>query len=238
MLKLQFIAKSDLVHSSTRIDLGLEVLKSVHAENVLVLSPHPDDETFGCGGLLKHLSSGGSKIKIIYFSDGSIGNIEGRRDYDLAREREEETFEALKIYSIHEVNFLRLNDANITFSENLSGRIYEEVKTRKYDLVLVPSGNDWSKTHQVVNLVFKTAYKKLGQNVPEAWEFFVWGINSPSYLFPIDKYLNYKKEAASCHKSQLKVKPYDEAFLAMNEYLGKGFAVSKYAEGYGVITKK
>lgn len=232
MLKVSFVNKSELVHSSTREDLGLQVIKTVQAENVLVLCPHPDDETFGCGGLLKHLSSGGAKIKAIYFVNGAVGNREGRKDYDLVSRREEEVSLALKVLGVGEVNFLRIDDDKMVFSDQFSDYILEELKIRKYDLVLVSSADDWNKDHRVLNLIFKATYKMLKDVKPEVWEYFVWGINAPSYLLPIDDYLRYKTEAAHCHKSQLKVKAYDEAFLAFNEYLGKGFVVGKHAEAY------
>lgn len=232
MLKISFIPKSELVHSSTRVDLGLEVIKSVDAKNVLVLCPHPDDETFGCGGLLKHLSGGGAKIKVIYFVNGAVGNKEGKKDYDLVTRREEEASLALKVLGSNEVNFLRVEDDKMVFSDQFTDFILEELKIREYDLVLIPSADDWNKDHRVLNLIFKTAYKKLKNEKLEVWEYFVWGISAPSYLFPIDDYLCYKTEAAHCHKSQLKVKAYDEAFLALNEYLGKGFVVGKHAEAY------
>jgi hypothetical protein len=43
-------------------------------ENVLILAPHPDDEIIGCGGaIIKHRNKG-SKIFVIYLTDGREGN--------------------------------------------------------------------------------------------------------------------------------------------------------------------
>jgi len=232
MFKLTFVPKSELAYSGTRNDLELEVIKSVHAENVLLLCPHPDDETFGCGALLKHLSSNGSHIKAIYFADGSVGNSEGKASRELISEREEEVFEVLKILGISEVNFLRIPDRKIRFSDGLTLRLFEELKIKHYDLVLVPSSDDWNSDHLAVNLIFQAAYKKLKSKKTKVWQYFVWGFYRPNLLFPADRYINYKREAARCHKSQLKIRPYDETFLCRDQYLGKGFGVSKYAEAY------
>lgn len=39
---------------------------------VLVLSPHPDDEAIGCGGLLLHLIESGNRVVVLQLTDGSI----------------------------------------------------------------------------------------------------------------------------------------------------------------------
>src|SRR5262245_43355036 len=41
------------------------------AKDVLVLAPHPDDEIIGCGGTLLKLVGGGSRVAVIYATDGS-----------------------------------------------------------------------------------------------------------------------------------------------------------------------
>lgn len=37
---------------------------------VLLLSPHPDDETFGCGGLILRLIKQGSQVYVVFMTDG------------------------------------------------------------------------------------------------------------------------------------------------------------------------
>ena len=39
--------------------------------NILVLSPHPDDETVGMGGTINKLSKQGHKISLCVVTDGS-----------------------------------------------------------------------------------------------------------------------------------------------------------------------
>ena len=37
---------------------------------ILILAAHPDDETLGCGGVIKKFSMMGADIKVVFFSDG------------------------------------------------------------------------------------------------------------------------------------------------------------------------
>ena len=222
--------EDDLVKSVARKWLKAGVIDHVVANHVLVLSPHPDDDVFACGGLLKHLSDGGAKIKTLYFFDGASGNNKGEREESLIETRESEAVSAVRKLGHSEVNFLRIKDNSKT-APNLWTRILEEIATRPIDLILVPNLSDWHPDHVTVSEQFEKAFAKLKEK-PEVWHYGVWGIGKPDIIFPIDPYVSSKREASRCHKSQLKVKRYDEAMLALNEYLGKVFGVSEYAEVY------
>ncbi len=222
--------EEDLVQSVARRWLEAKVVDHVIAGHVLVLSPHPDDDIFACGGLLAHLAGGGAKIKTIYFFDGASGNKEGKRDESLIEIREKEAIGAVREIGHSEVNFLRLKDDGGENDETWL-RILEEITTRPVDLVLVPNIDDWHPDHVRVYEYFAKALAKVKEK-PEVWYYGVWGLDRPNIIFPIDRYLSTKKTAAKCHKSQLRVKKYDEAMIALNEYLGKVFAVSDYAEVY------
>lgn len=222
--------ESDLVQSVARHWLDARVLDHVVAGHVLVLSPHPDDDVFACGGLLTHLTEGGAKIKTLYIFDGAAGNKEGKRDESLIEIREKEAIAAVRQIGHSEVNFLRYKDDG-GGSDHLWVRILEEITTRPTDLVLVPNADDWHPDHVKVNEYFNKAYSKI-KDKPAVWYYGVWGLDRPNVIFPIDRYLLTKKAAAKCHRSQLRVKKYDEAMIAINEYLGKVFAVGDFAEVY------
>ena len=48
-------------------------------KNVLVLAAHPDDETLGCGGTISKLSSLGSIVRLLTFTDGISAREPGQR---------------------------------------------------------------------------------------------------------------------------------------------------------------
>ena len=49
-------------------------------DKILIVSPHPDDETIGCGGLLAKY---GPQCDILMLTDGRLGNIEKYKDTNL-----------------------------------------------------------------------------------------------------------------------------------------------------------
>ena len=65
------------------------------AEVILVVSPHPDDEVFGCGGaIMRHLQNG-KQVNVVIISDGAFGT-EGEEKVRRVAQRESESCKAAK----------------------------------------------------------------------------------------------------------------------------------------------
>jgi LmbE family N-acetylglucosaminyl deacetylase len=60
---------------------------------VLVLAPHPDDETFGCGGSMILHRDAGDPVKVVFLTNGAMGDISNQSDketYVALRKKEAE----------------------------------------------------------------------------------------------------------------------------------------------------
>ena len=84
---------------------------------ILVVAPHPDDETLGCGGLLSLSAQTGSTAYIVFVTDGAASH-RGSRAWPPARlvaQREREACRALACLGLGHAPrlFLRLPDANM-----------------------------------------------------------------------------------------------------------------------------
>lgn len=51
------------------------------ATRLLVLAPHPDDETLGCGGLLYEAARAGSAVRVVFITNGDGFSLAVRRAY-------------------------------------------------------------------------------------------------------------------------------------------------------------
>lgn len=82
---------------------------------MLILSPHPDDETLGCGGLIATASALGLRPRVAYLTDGDASHV-GSRDWPrnrLGRLRQTEAIAALSDLGVptDDVLFLGWRDA-------------------------------------------------------------------------------------------------------------------------------
>lgn len=80
----------------------------------LVVAPHPDDESLGCGGAIALLRARGHSVHVLFVSDGTLSHPSSRR-YSaprLAALREEEALAALAALGVEQesATFLRLRD--------------------------------------------------------------------------------------------------------------------------------
>ena len=117
--------------------------------NVLVIAPHPDDETLGCGGtILKHKSDGDrvSWLIVTAVSEG-IGYTSkhvGDRHVEIEKVRQMYDFNA-----VYECNFPTTQLDTIPISE-LVRTISEILRKSEPDTVYIPFSGDAHTDHRIV----------------------------------------------------------------------------------------
>jgi LmbE family N-acetylglucosaminyl deacetylase len=94
----------------------LDDRKLVALSPMLIVSPHQDDETLGCGGLLATASRLGLRPRVAYLTDGSASHV-GSASWPparLARARRREALDALAVLGVpaQDVCFLGWSDAD------------------------------------------------------------------------------------------------------------------------------
>jgi LmbE family N-acetylglucosaminyl deacetylase len=120
----------------------------------LVLAPHPDDETVGCGATLARKCAEGSAVHVCVVTDGSKSQRSDRLGArELAIRREREARRACEVLGIDERNlrFLAREDSSLAASDD---RLVEGLASMIDDLrpreLLVPCGIDVHPDHRAV----------------------------------------------------------------------------------------
>lgn len=95
-----------------------------HNRNVVIISPHPDDEVFGCGGLISTLRKQGSNVEIIFLSKGEgIIKIYSRKD---------EFIKARANLSQKALDFLGVSSDHIHYLDFKDGK-FRETNPKEFD---------------------------------------------------------------------------------------------------------
>jgi len=111
-------------------------------QHVLVFFPHPDDETFGCGGTIAQFAKSGIPVTYICGTLGQMGRNMGKPFFatreSLPDIREAELAEACQAIGIQNVFKLGLRDKTIEFEdpELLIDRIEQILREIRPSLVL------------------------------------------------------------------------------------------------------
>jgi LmbE family N-acetylglucosaminyl deacetylase len=79
----------------------------------MIIAPHPDDETFGCGGLIKLKCDAGVSVRIVLLTDGeAVGSAPGESRETVVEARRREFVEACHKLGVQtdDLRFLHLPD--------------------------------------------------------------------------------------------------------------------------------
>lgn len=203
-----------------------------NSDRILVVSPHPDDESIGCGGLLS-LYRG--HCDVLLATDGYREDLDNRDISDL-RVREFE--KATDYLGVNNRILLHIPEGKIKGSTLQ----FMKVDFKGYRYVCVPNRYESHKDHADLYKVVKQVLKKQGASA-ELLEYEVWTtIRHPNIKLDISAVAEEKKKAILLHESQIKDLDYVGMILGLNAYRGKGhgceYAEDYYSEKKAAIKKK
>jgi LmbE family N-acetylglucosaminyl deacetylase len=121
----------------------------------VVIAPHPDDETLGCGGVILHRLATGANVSIVLLTDGSGPATHHPIDLDLVHRRHAEFRRATGILGVApaDLHFLNLKDGTLGSlgpAERASParRLAEICDSLAADEIFVTSRDDGSSEHE------------------------------------------------------------------------------------------
>src|SRR5690349_12999003 len=116
--------------------------------NILVLAPHPDDETIGCGGALCLHADRGDAISVVFLTSGELG-LKHLPTKEAWAVRESEARKAARILKVKEVFFLRRNDWTLGNQiTQTAGLLRPLLKMKKPRMIYLPHPQDGHPDHQ------------------------------------------------------------------------------------------
>ena len=125
---------------------------------ILVIAPHPDDETLGCGGILfKHKAEGDDIFWLIV--TGISENTGWAKDVVIKRDNE--IISVSKKYGFSDVFNLRLPTTKIDTLplSDLIGKITKVYNNIKPDVIYMPFAYDVHTDHQIIAKALQTTFK-------------------------------------------------------------------------------
>lgn len=206
----------------------MTVLHISEKDRILIVAPHPDDETIGCGGILALY---GKQCTVLLLTDGRKGYESSvPTDEDaLAAQREKELEEVCNLANVVKVDSLGIHDYHL--SENKDIVLKYDIKG--FSKIFVPNRFERHKDHKIVFDLFKKMIKIQRVNA-QLYEYEVWSpLPSPTHMLDISELIDTKLEMIKCYKSQLKFLNYESLIEGLNLYRGASFKTG-YAETYSL----
>jgi LmbE family N-acetylglucosaminyl deacetylase len=195
-------------------------------KRILVVAPHPDDETLGAGGTIAKFSRQGHEVAVLVVS-GHLPPVYRREDYETTVEEAKKAFAVLGVKSSR---FLEIPATMVGQQpvHIVNGRIGEVVKEIRPHIVLCPFPDRHVDHHAVFESVMVAtrpvgegrgieivaAYEALSEthwNAPHIEANFV-----PNWVVDITEQMDCKLEAVGCYASQIPASPGARSIDAVN----------------------
>lgn len=214
----------------------------------VVISPHPDDETLGCGGtLLKHKKNNDELYWIIMTT--VTEDINYPDNYENIRNREiEKVANLYGMKDIFKLNFPAAKLDNIPL-KNIIGKISRAFKSIKPEQIYLPNRSDIHSDHRVTfdasfsctkSFRYSTIKKVLMYETLSETEFAPPLINNvfqPNCYSNISDYINDKIDIMKIYKSEISEHPFprsEKNVKALATYRG-AVAGMNYAESFMIL---
>lgn len=204
-------------------------------ERVVVLAPHMDDETIGCGGSLARHVSKGAQIDVVFLTDGRRGGSSGdrRAEQELIQVRRREAQAALQILGVQHLHCLDLVDGELQSEPAAVARLRELLLATRPELIYLPCFLEEHPDHRAASqlLLDATAGTALA---PRCQCYEIWTPLFPNCFVNIDSVLEQKKAAVLKYRSQLDGSDYLHTQLGLNAYRSTAIvnAGCRYAEAF------
>jgi glycosyltransferase involved in cell wall biosynthesis/LmbE family N-acetylglucosaminyl deacetylase len=188
--------------------------------SALVLAPHSDDETLGCGGILALLRRGGWRIKVLVMTDGALGDpldyLGGR---DLVAHRQNETRTALRALGVDDVEFLGEPDGALMPHRGVAERLARVVDAFAPDWLLAPPVLDFHRDHVNTSLLALDLWQLLGCR-ERLFFYEIWQPLPVNWIVDVTPVLESKRLALAAYELPMRYQDYSQAFEGMMRYRG------------------
>lgn len=214
-------------------------------KNVIVIAPHPDDETLGVGGtILKHKENG-DKVACIF-----VTNIFEDQNYSSNRvkNRQSEIEQVSKLYDLDQVYKFNYPTATLDSSSILKlipdfSNIFNAFKP---NVIYLPNGSDIHSDHRIVFESAMSCTKSfrypfieeilMYETISET-EFAPNNNFQPNYFINISDYFSKKLEIMQIYSTELQEHPMPRSLKNIEALATfRGAAIGKnYAESFKLI---
>jgi LmbE family N-acetylglucosaminyl deacetylase len=216
---------------------GEDRIETWTGKKILVVTPHPDDETFSSGGTLALLARNGNEIQVLIYTNDNAGSNDPKMTKErLAAIRKAEEEESCRVLGIpvESITWLGHDDGMLEYVDRreLTKQVTREIRRHRPDVIFsVDPGapyEQWHKTDHrsgafiTVDAVRAAEWRLYFPELEEAgfghWKvplIFFYYSAQPNYTVDITEVAEVKARASAAHTSQFgdMLERYDEIDL-------------------------
>lgn len=208
--------------------------KSGDRSSVLVIAPHPDDESIGCGGAIIRHADRGDRVHVVFLTSGERWR-DDLTPLDVWAIREPEAEQAARVLGVARTSFLRNPDWDVEgHSERALADVVAAIEQEGPAVVYAPHLGEWHPDHRAAWKVAVAAAARCGLEATAVRGYEVWTpLVDYDVVADISDVMERKLEAIGQYHSQLSAFDYLRAARGLGGYRGALVSRTEYAEVFG-----
>jgi len=155
---------------------GRDITRAMTRASCLVVAPHADDETLGCGVSIMRKREAGTQVTVVIVTDGAAAEPAYLPPAELVALRKEEARRAGSRLGLRptDLRFLDVPDSKVgEHVEEVADRLAELIKTLGPEQLLIPMSCEGHPDHDATNAAAIEAVKRAGFD-GQVLEYGVW----------------------------------------------------------------
>jgi len=214
-------------------------------KRILIVSPHPDDESINSGGLIMRAKKEKHKVFVLYMATGTSRQFVNGETLEEQRIKEAKKASEYGGFD-YKIAFNNISTKVDTLPQkDLIEMIEDTVKEFKPNTVIIPYRNSYSQDHRAVAEACISAFRPIPESLhpqpktileveePTAWP----TPSTPNFYVDISDVMDEKIKLYRCHKSQVTQEPQYRSPENLRRWAGvRGSEIGvKYAEAYNLL---
>jgi LmbE family N-acetylglucosaminyl deacetylase len=199
-------------------------------KRIMIIAPHPDDDTFGAGGTIMEAVSRGAKVTTIYITDG-------HDDPDRVTAIRQEARRVCEATGATPI-FLGLQPRKIPLDDpDVNARLVASIREFRPEAIFITFVLDDHDDHRRVNQLLLTADEQVSLKGIEVWAYQVYSTVLPNVVVNITSRVERKRELIRMWRSVSGNRDWAHYVLGMNAANCRYLSTSEpaYAETFFVV---
>lgn len=203
-------------------------------KDALVIAPHPDDESLGCGGSIARHVKAGSRVKIIFMTNGDRGDFEGKFGGNYVKMRKQSAEKAMEILGVKDYEFWSYKDRDLySVEKEIKEKLFHTIEIFPPSLIYAPSPLEAHPDHKVA---FEVVWNLKGKIKANLAFYEILMALYPNVLVDITAEMEQKKRAIESYYTEVYYNDYVTKVEGLNRFRTATLPKNiKYAEAFFLL---
>ena len=208
------------------------------AGRVVVVAPHPDDETIGCGGVLALHRQQGDEVHVVVVTDGGAGDSQQRYPSEgYVERRRDECRAAAAMLGLAQPEFLGFADQGLAPGGALRAAIVAALERLRPNVVYHPPELEMHPDHHVVGTEVVASIASLSLDA-RSFAYETWVPVVPTHVIDVSSVWAVKQRALACYESQLAYNDYLRVCDGLSAYRAIFLPQARHVEAFAETTRR